>query len=68
MISGLREDTELTEKVVNDFMQTLTYRSPFFASILCAFLFSAIGLCAKVETGFIFVERKVTYLIYLLRK
>lgn len=46
MISGLREDTELTEKVVNDFMQTLTYRSPFFCQYFVCFpIFCHRSLC-----------------------
>lgn len=37
--------------------------SPILAIILFAFMYSAIALCAKVEAGCVFVERKVTHLI-----
>ena len=49
-------------------MEPLTERIPIFASIFCALPFSAIILCVSLEAGYIFVERKVTHVIYLLRR
>lgn len=69
VISGLgmfmRNNPELAEKDVSGFVKPLDQKVLFFPVFLCVFTFSAISLCAKVETGFIFGQGKVTHLIHL---